>query len=715
MQGWLSVNVLDGYLNKINGMKKNPLQLKFDFQKKNWIKKVKATDYEQQIILGNFLFNSSIDGKIKVLALEKIYFCDILINTLITQANSLIVLDENIRQKNDKMVNDITDRIKSLFENKCSERDIVTHLMSVKNNSKAKIQDINSPFFEIFGIGASMVKDSKMLYSLLSNDNQVASNMMNFTFSAYNNIIVNNISDNITLSAIISSNNYSFNIKVLALNKIDDNELLVQLEKNVADLEVKKIIQNKLNTDITQDVLLHLAKEANNIGEERIEAIRNIKDKKVLKQILSSEKNYSIRKILFEELNISNSPDALKDIALNETNIKERIKAIENITDENFLCDLMKNEDDTILLDIAIQNIKRPQLLLELALDKKNKNVIQTAISRINDNELLGKICLMGTEYNLLSNEIIEILKTGIEKIDDEKVLFEIIMKGSKFTKVSEMAMDKIKDQSILCDLAVNGINVSVAINKIQKPDLLAKIVKTNYPLNLDSSYNILALDKINEQRYFLDIATHPDCIKIKELAISKISDKDILKEMLQDKSDYNIRKHAYFKLGIQDERDVLKDIIHNDSDKTILNQALGKIVSDNKALIEVVLNEDNISAKIAAIENINETKTLIDLSNNTELDLKFRVIAAIKCKKGTETLISDLISKLSDPNNPVINYLYDLRELYHVVEMTNQSKEKIEDLDGKTFRTMSSDDYHEARMRDVDCTDKVKFILNDC
>ncbi len=292
----------------------------------------------------------------------------------------------------------------------------------------------------------------------------------------------------------------------------------------------------------------------------RLEAIRKISDEEFLAKIVFNEEEKYIKNLALKKIK---DKSILENIALNHPSFNIRASLFDYISDDNTIWDLAKNDFYADIRKLAIEKINDNSLLYEIALNDSKKTVKRKAIIQMDDEDLLIK------------------LRKEIE--EDYSYLSPIIRE-----RIRDIHMEMAKsstDESVLIDLALNDPDSYVRDYAVENPHL-------------------------NNQDVLEHLIFNDSNKMVRRQAVSKIKDDKVLIEVAQNDSDSWVRHSAVYNLDSSNQ-DIFIDIFYNDEDNDVKNVALLKI-EDQNILKEQVENGDE-NRVYYAITNLEDEKLLMD------------------------------------------------------------------------------------------------------
>jgi len=223
-----------------------------------------------------------------------------------------------------------------------------------------------------------------------------------------------------------------------------------------------------------------------------------------------------------QNINAQNT-EKLKSIVLDDYKSSEyyskQLKALNKITNQEDLFDIVKKSD--------------------------NSNFRKFAVKKITDTLILQKIAILDKEGTFFLYDI-------IENIKDQKVLKAIVTDDSYDDVNRVSAIRSFNNQDILKKIALDRNNSNYlrgsAIKKLKNQKLLYSLIK--YKENKDLKY--IALGKLTNQNYLEDIAKNEQDFKIREKAIVKLTNDTLLQKIAETDS-YYLANSAKFRLILND------------------------------------------------------------------------------------------------------------------------------------------------------------------
>lgn len=151
---------------------------------------------------------------------------------------------------------------------------------------------------------------------------------------------------------------------------------------------------------------------------KRIEAIKNLTNQNLLADIAKNDKDYSVRQVAYRMLGKEKSQEALADIVKNDEDEKLRKKAVKKLTSRSLLADIAANDKDYSIRQVAYRILgqeKSQEALVDVVKNDKDENIKNEAFQELTYQNLLADIEV--DDRNCL-DEIID----RIKKCDEEGI-----------------------------------------------------------------------------------------------------------------------------------------------------------------------------------------------------------------------------------------------------------------------------------------------------
>jgi HEAT repeat protein len=186
---------------------------------------------------------------------------------------------------------------------------------------------------------------------------------------------------------------YTGNIAEIALSRIDswDQNLLREIIRNAKSPFVRYQAYCKLGLENSQEALTDYAINGDlKFKEVRFNAIAKLSDQNVLIEIAKNDKNYIIRRYayqnLFKRFRIEYTSEALVDFYNNDEDKNVRINAIKKLKDEKILSEIAKTSDSSEIIYIVIEKLNNAnalELISDIIISLINKILLEKNTSTI--------------------------------------------------------------------------------------------------------------------------------------------------------------------------------------------------------------------------------------------------------------------------------------------------------------------------------------------
>ena len=319
------------------------------------------------------------------------------------------------------------------------------------------------------------------------------------------------------------------------IRKISDQSLLADIAKVykseiIFEAILAKLTDQKLLTDVAVmtefgetclEVVMRLTSISEHVLAQRIIDIANsdhivachlekllaafekITDQKLLAHLAVNAKNIKVRKAA---ANTITDQTLLPDIARNAKNDVVRMAAVNKITDQVLLADIAKNNDDCGISNAVTKILTDQALLTDLAMNAKYDSVRVAAAEKLTDRTLA------------------------------QNLFVDVVMNVSYGSIAVNNAVDKISDQVLLADLAMNAKSVDVRVEAAKNLDdqTLAMKVFAEFAMNSGSEEECkTVLEKITNLTVLVDLAQNAKLIVVRLMAIDKLPDEGLRQKLL--------------------------------------------------------------------------------------------------------------------------------------------------------------------------------------
>ena len=154
-------------------------------------------------------------------------------------------------------------------------------------------------------------------------------------------------------------------VRLIAIEKIENNQILAKILKDTTDTKMINLIITKESFN-DQDILSEICADSSYDKFIRAEALNKLdaeENNELIKEIAFNEENDHVKLAAIEKLD---NDDDLIDLALNSKDSASRIKATEKINDENLLKEIALNDEDKFVRIEAIKAIENEDIIKDI-------------------------------------------------------------------------------------------------------------------------------------------------------------------------------------------------------------------------------------------------------------------------------------------------------------------------------------------------------------
>lgn len=182
-----------------------------------------------------------------------------------------------------------------------------------------------------------------------------------------------------------------------------------------------------------------------------------------------------------------------------ELNAKQEEKAYAKIRnmDEESLAAVVKTAPNANIRGYAVKRIKDQQTLAWVAQNSSPYSIRLYAVQKLEDEPLLARIALNDDNESVRS--------AALEKVTDQKLLGAIAKKVKYTLRHHHNALDRIKDDAVLEDVALHSsdnITAFCAVERIEDRDALCRIYDTSH----DETVRATAVEGLAKMHYSTDL-----------------------------------------------------------------------------------------------------------------------------------------------------------------------------------------------------------------
>jgi hypothetical protein len=335
--------------------------------------------------------------------------------------------------------------------------------------------------------------------------------------------------------------------------------------------------------------------------EVRLAAIEKLTDQNLLMDITKHDKVLVARQLAYKVLGKENSQESIFDIARNDKNWINRKNAVDKLSEQAFLVDIAKDEEKLEIRQAAITKLKDQSLLFEIAKNDKSLEIRRTAIKMLsnqniilsfakNDNDFeirqfAFKILSLENSQEAVVDRITNIKdcalrKTFVEKLTDQNIL-TYFAQNDDFIEVRQAAVRNLTDHIILAGIALNDkvCEVRQSAFKILGKENSFEAIYDNAKNAKDWFIRKSALEKLADTSLLEDIAKNDQNWIVRLTAVKKLTNQNHLIDFAINDEEFEVRQFAYKIMGKEDSREALLDVAQNDLNNILRESALIKLL----------------------------------------------------------------------------------------------------------------------------------------
>lgn len=249
--------------------------------------------------------------------------------------------------------------------------------------------------------------------------------LINIANNANDKWVRNSAVDNITNQEVLK---FIFNsdhgiVRESAISNISDEELLIDVAINDSDEHVRENAKRRLKVINPNSIYILDKQQVDAIDDNikllevmenaleysvKLEAVKNITNEEFLIDIINTNENEKICEEAIRNPNFSNQ-DIILDIINNNSNWHLRKEAVKKVTNQEILLEIVKNDEDSNVRKEAIQKITNQEVLFNLAESDDSYDIRREAASCIENEEtrikMLDKITKQETDERIKNNK----------------------------------------------------------------------------------------------------------------------------------------------------------------------------------------------------------------------------------------------------------------------------------------------------------------------
>ncbi|MDR2981419.1 MAG: hypothetical protein LBV12_04140 [Puniceicoccales bacterium] len=356
-----------------------------------------------------------------------------------------------------------------------------------------------------------------------------------------------------------------------------------------------------------------------------------------------------------------NDQTLLADVAANAAEANTQSAALDKLTDERLLADVIKGiepQKDQLVTATRLEKVTDPQLLASLAREALSVNVRVDAAVRLGDQALLEDIARSNAGGNIrqkaiakLDNQTVladvaqndrdeDVRLEATRRVTDQTLLAGIAQNEKTARPVRVEAIARLDDQRILAtiagtagkDLAERRSLESLrlkALTRLTDPQALIAVAKgVAGDMPFESQYEdglILraVLEQISDQTALADIATSADLLAY-AIVLEKITDQAVLARLYENKNVSHMRDAIVQQLTDQK---LLAAIAGGEDYEHIRMEAVNRL-TDTQALLDLARRSKDEGIAFASAKKIDAPQTLAALAADEGINIAPRLWA---------------------------------------------------------------------------------------
>jgi len=295
-----------------------------------------------------------------------------------------------------------------------------------------------------------------------------------------------------------------------------------------------------------------------------------------------------------------------------------RKSAVEKLTDQTTLNNIAKNDTAFQVYEVAIEKVLSQSVLADIAINSNDSNKCYCAACAISDQKTLADVAA--------NAKCEDALKEVVKKLED-KSLLEEIAKNNEFFRVRAEAVRKIDDQSLLSHIAEKDTDSyprEEAVKKITDQDVLFKIAKNDS----DNFVRDSATQRLTVQKHLSEIAQNDNYYGVRLTAVlnENMKDQTVLEYIVKNEKKGEVRMAAADKLTDASIAQIGYAYAAQFDDEWIIRQKAVEKVTNQDIITDILKNESNSSVRVIAIGQLTDKDLAIKLytemaNNNKEVE----------------------------------------------------------------------------------------------
>ena len=324
----------------------------------------------------------------------------------------------------------------------------------------------------------------------------------------------------------------------------------------------------------------------------------------------------------------------LIDIAKNDPDWKARRNAVLEISDDDALKNVFRNDSVVMVKIAALGNIEDTDFLCDECLNNPQGHIRHAILNRILDENLLcgDELNSLLTHLTLNDPELI-VSQIACRNLSDEnQEVFVRVANINRDETIRCEAVSKIRDEVILMHFAINDENRFVRLEAIQNPNLKDIDTFTFAIIDDEDKFNrFMALSRILDADALFDIIfyepLHPRLAEISQ-SITFSLDEYFMRQLENCDDDY----HKIVAVNFLQNRHHLENIIKNTDNEMIIADAIkNRHFKNQKILHELIKTDSHPEVILAVADKIDDESLIIDyVKNHLDSDVSRHLIFKI-------------------------------------------------------------------------------------
>jgi len=337
-------------------------------------------------------------------------------------------------------------------------------------------------------------------------------------------------------------------------------------------------------------------------------------------------------------------PQAFVDIARRCDDRGTRQKALGQLMDKNDIIDVVMYTSYTDVCVTAIGRITDQAELLDIINKAYSSDAKIQAILRITDQTALISIA----QDNRLH---VEVRRYALDKITDQNIVADIAKRDSN-RDMRIIAVARVKDEALLYEISlynkhIENIYVRIeAVKRIRNQEWLADIAKNDCGIHV----RLEAVKNLEKQDVLFDIYRNDEDSHVREATIPRITRPDSLAFIACNHHEIKICREAVLRINPKHAlaQDAFAKVAKQAKQEKIRQLAVSKL-SDSNLLSDILKTETSEEIRRIALKMIRDERVLVDIITSNSVKYSFEYRLAIKNieHKG---ILEDLARNGSDP-----------------------------------------------------------------